>query len=276
MMTFNNMLKGGVYALLAVVLLQPTAMAAKRLVKLHSGKTALVNVERVEDHWVTEGDIVVPEAKNNKEGAVVIPEMNGNRWPKAEVPFMIAGNMPRENRDNIYRAMMDIEYYTPVRFIEDNNNQHFDHLYFTPSSGCASYVGRIGGEQTVWLAPGCYKGSTIHEILHALGFWHEQSRADRESYVHIAWENITEENKHNFQQHIWDGDDLGDYNYGSIMHYGARAFSKNGLDTIIPLDRNARIGQRAGLNEGDIAAVKTLYGDGGDNCALPKRLQRNS
>ena len=66
---------------------------------------------------------------------------------------------------------------------------------------------------------GCSMGSVIHEIGHAVGLWHEQSREDRDAFIDINWDNIIEEYKHNFEQHITDGDDIGTYDYCSIMHY---------------------------------------------------------
>ena len=56
--------------------------------------------------------------------------------------------------------------------------------------------------------------------MHALGFWHEQSRPDRDKYVRINWENIAEE-RHNFGKLRADEITyLGvGYDYSSIMHY---------------------------------------------------------
>ena len=67
--------------------------------------------------------------------------------------------------------------------------------------------------------------------------------------------------EHNFNQHITDGDDVGAYDFGSIMHYPRNAFSVNGTDTITPLAAlppGVVIGQRTGLSAGDIAAAHTL------------------
>ena len=55
---------------------------------------------------------------------------------------------------------------------------------------CYSYVGRIGGSQDISIAPGCTALIPVHEIFHALGRWHEQSRPDRDNFVTVNVNNV--------------------------------------------------------------------------------------
>ena len=57
---------------------------------------------------------------------------------------------------------------------------------------CFSYIGKvIPNGQDLSIGNGCDDISVVeHEFMHALGFYHEQSRYDRDEYVRIVWENI--------------------------------------------------------------------------------------
>ena len=66
---------------------------------------------------------------------------------------------------------------------------------YRPFFRCSSYVGRIGGHQTISVGNEdqsivCKRGNIIHEIAHALGFFHEHSRPDRDNYVDVLWDNV--------------------------------------------------------------------------------------
>lgn len=65
-------------------------------------------------------------------------------------------------------------------------------LRLLPACRCYSYVGRRGYSQTLSLdRQGCLYHSTVqHELLHALGFHHEQCRSDRDGHIRVLWENI--------------------------------------------------------------------------------------
>ena len=85
---------------------------------------------------------------------------------------------------------------------------------------------------------GCVSlGTVIHEMLHASGFWHEQSRPDRDQHVRILWSNIYPGREDNFARYTRaEVSTLSlPYDTSSVMHYSSRAFSRNGQMTISPI-----------------------------------------
>lgn len=182
------------------------------------------------------------------------------RWPNAVVPYEVDPALPNQGR--VTDAIAHWHQRTNIQFVQRtaaNAASYPNYVRVFRGDGCWSYVGMRGGRQDLSLADGCGLGAAIHEFGHAVGLWHEQSREDRDTFVSIQWANIEAGKENNFNQHISDGDDLGAYDYASIMHYGRFAFSKNGQPTILQLQGGVTIGQRGELSDGDVAAVHDMY-----------------
>lgn len=183
-------------------------------------------------------------------------------WPRATVPFAIDADLPRQHINELRRAVAHVEEKTVIRFVErtsNNASKHPDYAQFKSGAGCWSQVGVAGGKQEVGLGPGCSFGVIVHQLGHVIGLQHEHNRSDRDSYVRIVWDNVTPGLEHNFEIRFSARDGLRAYDYDSIIHYPATAFSGNGNPTIVPLRANRDIGQRATLSGGDILLINRLY-----------------
>ncbi|XP_074475737.1 high choriolytic enzyme 1-like [Sebastes fasciatus] len=222
--------------------------------------TMILTSNNATDETLLEGDIVVPRTRN-----AMKCWYQSCLWRKAydglvTIPFTMSSEFTCSERQKIEDAMNAFHSNTCLRFVPRQNE--YDHISIENRAGCYSNLGRTGGKQVLSLKrQGClYHGIIQHEINHALGFQHEQTRSDRDNYVKINWGNINPQMAYNFNKENTNNLNTP-YDYSSIMHYGRTAFSiKYGEDSIIPIpDPNVEIGQRKGLSSWDIKRINLLY-----------------
>ena len=213
----------------------------------------------VDGELILQGDIVVQVAPSASGAAVsALIEVTDGRWPGGIVPYTLAADLadPRW----VLEAMREVEAVTPIRFVEYAGQA--DYLAFMARHHdvrCSSGFGREGGRQEVTLSASCVPWKIVHELLHALGFAHEQARHDRDDYVTIHYDNISDEYVSQFD--IVDADFLqrGEYDYDSIMHYGSfHLASDSSRPTITKLD-GSLIEQAEALSPSDIASINQRY-----------------
>jgi len=183
------------------------------------------------------------------------------RWPDAKIPYVITGAFSSDDVTKIETAFASFASNTCLRIVKRTTEA--DYVEIIKYGGCWSYVGRLGGKQKLSLSGGCiFQATIIHEFMHAAGFFHEQSRADRDTYVRIQLENIRQAYADNFNKE--DASSVtafGEpYDYQSVMHYGAYDFSKNGQKTIVRLDGSkADLGNEVGFSQIDINKLNAMY-----------------
>ncbi len=215
--------------------------------------------------------IVLPEGDRG----VYVPEL----WTDGIVPYDFDADVSDLMRDSVRDAMDELELLTDIQFIPRTDEPNYVHIL--EGYGNYSSVGMVGGMQELSINTST-NYVIIHELIHALGCWHEHQRPDRDTYVQINWENIESGWEYAFEM-VTGVTMTGEYDFDSVMHYFQYAFrdpdcdpDPDGCETIIVLPPNEEwqdlIGQLTHLSDLDIVGLVDMYGSGCD--LQPQRIAK--
>ncbi|XP_052393489.1 meprin A subunit beta isoform X2 [Carassius gibelio] len=243
----------------ATALCLPTSsLTSNTVIDVDSGKDLdIFEINEAAGLDLVEGDILINEGEDRN---TILDEKC--RWPTT-VPYVLHCSLDINAKGVILRAFEQYRLKTCIDFKPWNGEPNY--IFVFKGRGCYSHVGnRRMGKQELSIGAGCDSlGIVEHEFLHALGFWHEQSRFDRDDYVTIMWDQIEEGEENNFDLHDeTESSFLGvPYDYGSVMHYSKKSFSKGSKPTIVTkisefLDV---IGQRMEFSDSDLLKLNRLY-----------------
>ena len=220
---------------------------------------------------VIDGDIILTPKQveylkeNNVSTKSAIITRPGDFWHNGVVYYSIAANFV--NPSDVYSAMNTISQMVPtITFTMASTG---DYVEFISSDANAAYsnIGKVGGRQYINLGANVQNrvASGIHEIMHVLGIAHEHTRADRDNYITVNFQNIQQNKQHNFQKYTeqnYYGFDYGEFDFYSIMLYGS--YNNFAINTSIPTmttkSGNA-FWSNYSLSLGDIKALQVIYGN---------------
>lgn len=208
------------------------------------------------------GDLMLgtPEDEGVTDGYYEAPEPQ--LWDAREIPFAIHPDLPATVAGRVREALHHLEQRSGLQFVtlEDQS----DAIVFEPGEEhCLSLLGKVGGRQPIRLSNKCGPSEIMHEVLHALGFVHEQSRADRDGFVEILWDNIEEKYKNQYavvpETFMRPVRGLS-FDYRSIMLYRPNLFAAHeGMPTMRSLTNVPIAPVEKGLSDGDVQRLNRMY-----------------
>ncbi|WAQ96470.1 NAS14-like protein, partial [Mya arenaria] len=155
-----------------------------------------IDVEMPTNNFLIEGDVWISRPSPRAEYPAISrnsldsPEM---LWMNQTVPYQFDVLLNETELLTVREAISDIQGLTGgdcVKFVPKRPSDR-DFIYITSRN--TGKVGRQGGNQTVTVSrvSACVtRGIVMHELLHALGFWHEHTRIDRDEYIEVVELNI--------------------------------------------------------------------------------------
>lgn len=187
----------------------------------------------------------------------------GRRWVDGVVPYVFGSNVTPANQLRMKQAMSTLESVANLSFVVRTTEK--DYLAIQDSKSNASYVGRIGARQDLFIFNWGWRMIMVHELCHALGFHHEHGRPKRDDFIAIDWLNVINGQQNKQMQRQLRATPWGPYDFDSVMHYGQfdQAIDPKKPTILVKAPHQSwqnKIGQRQHLSAGDISGLQAVYG----------------
>ena len=240
-------------------------------------KAQKVHYHIFEDMAVMSGDILLGKSHQ-------IYEQHAKRnpvWKNGVVNYQISPDFSQSAKNTIEQTIRYINTHSTLHvFFKPYMEDEANYIKIIPrAASYASYLGCMGGEQVLYLDSLPTFGMVLHTFGHALGLYHENQRADADKFVQVDYQNVDKRfstcmEKLPYQQSSF-------YDYNSVMHNRAYAFSKNspiqgqlqylGANTLTAVKNTTRgemagapakpanMGQRNKFSNADIADINEIY-----------------
>lgn len=247
------------------------------------GEAVELDYEQIGDEMIFENDIVLHPADQlagegdigTASAALFAVASDARLWPNGVVPYVIDDSITTPNR---VRNAMAIWAQTGVRFVPRSGQRSYVVFRERDQSVCSANVGYREGavsyvnlrDTTRWRS--CPLGIVVHEIGHVLGFWHEQTRPERDEHVRVLWRNIPDHHHDQFEIRSV-GRRLGPYDIDSTMHYLSSFLTNGDGPSIVRLDGSRINHDYETLSRGDIAGIRALYFGGTEAAADAPALE---
>ncbi|XP_062893260.1 meprin A subunit alpha-like [Mobula hypostoma] len=218
-------------------------------------KEDIPQINAESQRFLIQGDIAVVRERNADKDPT-------KRWT-FPIPYILTDSLELNAKGIILHVFEQFRLKSCIDFKPYEGEKSF--LSFKKLYGCWSFIGNNHNGQVLSIGKNCDSKPLVeHEILHALGFYHEHSRPDRDDYVSIWWNEIQPGKVSSFKMY---GDDIitdqnTPYDYESVMHYPPLSYNKNRnvptITTKIPAF-NDIIGQRLDFSALDLLRLNRMY-----------------
>lgn len=228
-------------------------------------------VEEADDHYILDGDMILPKAAFSERPSPRT-ELRGamhsgfRPWSNRTVYYQFHPSLPGNLRNNFLIACAQWNRLAGIVFRERTNQSNY--ILVSPGSGNLSAIGMAGGPQTLTLND-TNAGVAIHELGHALGMAHEHQRSDRNNSIYVHPSVASQS-----QLRVLSTQNYAAFDFNSIMLYESKRLSNGQYDMVVrstgkPFANRIETAKRKNPNNpnayyaipstSDVNAVRNLY-----------------